>query len=144
MLANLKPEGETDLAGCLNQIAAMLKHRSLIMLFSDLLVEPEPMLNALYRLRHGGHDIIVFHVLDEAEVRFPFTGMCELEDPETGQKLKVDANGFRSDYVKQVEEFRGNIEAACQSNKIDYVALDTSMQFDKALMEYLVQRRARF
>ena len=71
-------------------------------------------------------------------------GLCEMEDPETGQKLKVDAQGFRSDYVKQVESFRETIQTACQKTNVDYVPLDTSMQFDKALLEYLVSRRSRF
>ena len=144
LLANLKPEGETDLAASIEQIAAMLKHRSLIMIFSDLLVNVEPLMNALFRLRHGGHDVILFHVLDEAEVEFPFTGLCEFEDPETGQKEKVDAQGIRYDYQKQVKEFRDTIRTGCQNTNIDYVALDTSMQFDKALLEYLISRRSRF
>ena len=83
LLANLKPEGETDIAQSIVQVAAMLRHASLVMIFSDLLTEPAPVLEALYRLRHGGHDVILFHVLDEAEVRFPFRGMVELEDPES-------------------------------------------------------------
>ena len=143
-LAQLRPEGETDLAGCIEQIAAMLKHRSLIMIFSDLLVDVDPMLNSLFRLRHGGHDVILFHILDEAEVHFPFTGLCEMEDPESGQKIKLDAQGFRSDYLEEVERFRDSIREGCQKSNIDYVALDTSMQFDKALMEYLLNRRSRF
>ena len=71
LLANLKPAGETDIAHSLVQVAAMLRHASLVMIFSDLLAEPEPVLESLYRLRHGGHDVILFHVLDEAEVQFP-------------------------------------------------------------------------
>ena len=71
LLANLKPAGETDIAHSLVQVAAMLRHASLVMIFSDLLAEPGPVLQALYRLRHGGHDVILFHVLDEAEVHFP-------------------------------------------------------------------------
>src|SRR5688500_16216836 len=83
LLANLKPAGKTEIAKSLVQIASMLKHRSLVMLFSDLLAEPEPIFHALRRLRHGGHDVILFHVLDEAEVHFPFEGLVELEEPET-------------------------------------------------------------
>ncbi|MGO8690537.1 MAG: DUF58 domain-containing protein, partial [Thermoguttaceae bacterium] len=82
LLANLKPDGETDIAQSIVQVAAMLRHASLVMIFSDLLGEPTPILEALYRLRHGGHDVILFHVLDEAEVNFPFDGMVELEEPE--------------------------------------------------------------
>ncbi len=71
LLAKLKPTGKTDVARSLTQIAAMLRHRSLVMLFSDLLAEPEAVLRALGRLRHRGHDVILFHILDEAEVTFP-------------------------------------------------------------------------
>jgi uncharacterized protein (DUF58 family) len=71
LLANLKPAGETNIANSLVQVAAMLRHASLLMIFSDLLAEPGPILESLYRLRHGGHDVILFHVLDEAEVHFP-------------------------------------------------------------------------
>src|SRR5205085_1933461 len=74
-LANLRPTGSTDVAGCLLQLAAMVRTRSLILVFSDLLTDPEPVLRSLHALRHRGHEIIVFHVLDEAEVLFPFEGL---------------------------------------------------------------------
>ncbi|HUT90864.1 MAG TPA: DUF58 domain-containing protein [Thermoguttaceae bacterium] len=143
LLANLKPEGKTDVAASLAQIAAMLRHASLVMVFSDLLAEPEPILQSLRRLRHGGHDVILFHVLDEAEVRFPFDGMVELEEPETRQRLQLDAADFRRDYLAELESFRATYRRECSRTRIDYVEIDTSMQFDKALTEYLVSRRAR-
>ena len=95
LLANLKPEGKTDVANSLVQIAAMLRHASLVMVFSDLLADPEPIVQALRRLRHGGHDVILFHILDEAEAQFPFHGMVELEEPESGEHLHLDAANFR-------------------------------------------------
>lgn len=73
-LSRLKPTGPTDVARSLDQIAAMLRHRSLVMLFSDLLAEPEPVIRSLRRLRHGGHDVILFHVMDEAKFIFPLAG----------------------------------------------------------------------
>ncbi len=144
LLANLKPTGKTDIARSLNQITAMLKHRSLVMLFSDLFAEPEGVLQSLRRLRHGGHDVILFHILDEAEVRFPFAGMVEFEDPETADKVSVDASHFQQDYLAEVHKFCDHYRRQCFQSGIDYVGLDTSMQFDKALTEYLVSRRARF
>ena len=139
-LANATPNGRTDVAHSLTQIAALLRHASLVMIFSDLLVDPQPVLQALHRLRHRGHDVILFHVLDEAEVRFPFQGMVELEDPETTDRLTLDADGYRADYVAAVEEFRETYRRECFQAGVDYVALDTGMQFDKALTEYLVMR----
>lgn len=143
LLARLKPTGKTDIAKSLGQIAAMLKHRSLVMIFSDLLADPEPVMQSLHRLRHGGHDVILFHILDEAEVKFPFDGMLELEEPETEERLQVDADHFRGDYLAEVEAFCKRYRKDCFQSGIDYVGLDTSMQFDKALMEYLLSRRAR-
>src|SRR6516165_9947120 len=82
VLANLKPAGKTDVAGCLHQLAAMIRSKSLVMVFSDLLTEPEPVMQSLHHLRHRGNEIILFHVLDEAEVHFPFEGVVEFEDVE--------------------------------------------------------------
>lgn len=144
LLSKLQPAGHTEIAKSLIQIAAMLKHRSLVMLFSDLLADPDPIFKALHRLRHGGHDVILFHVLDEAEVKFPFDGVVELEEPESHDKLQVDAGGFRADYLSEIEKFRERYRRECFQSGIDYVALDTSMPFDKALVEYLVNRRTRF
>jgi uncharacterized protein (DUF58 family) len=143
LLTKLQPQGKTDVAKSLQQVAAMLRHRSLVMIFSDLLVDPEPVLQSLHRLRHGGHDVILFHILDEAEVSFPFSGVVELEEPESDEKLQVDANSFRRDYLAELEAFRERYRRDCFQSGIDYVPLNTSMQFDRALVEYLSSRRAR-
>ena len=144
VLATVKPSGKTDIAKSLGQVAAMLRHRSLVMVFSDLLADPQPIRESLLRLRHRGHDVILFHVLDEAEVKFPFDGVVEFTEPESQDKLVVDADAARRDYVASVEAFRDEYRMLCQQAGIDYVPLDTSMQFDRALMGYLISRRNRF
>jgi uncharacterized protein (DUF58 family) len=121
----------------------MFRHKSLVMIFSDLLAEPGPAFQALRRLRHRGHDVILFHILDEAEVNFPYDGMIEFEDPETQEKVVVDATSYKSDYKTEIEAFRELYRRECFQTGVDYVPLDTSMQFDKALLEYLLNRRAR-
>jgi uncharacterized protein (DUF58 family) len=143
-LSKLKPEGQTNLAQCLGQIGALLSHRSLVMLFTDCLGELEPLLKSLSRLRHAGHDVILFHILDEAEVTFPFHGVVELEEPESGEMIQVDADDYRHEYLAEVEGYRDELRRESAQLGVDYVALDTSMQFDKALMEYLLSRRSRF
>ena len=121
----------------------VVQARSLVMLFSDLLAEPQPVYKALRRLRHRGHDVILFHVLDEAEARFPFDGMIEFEEPETRDKLQIDASGFRNEYLAEVQRFCEEYRRECMQTGVDYVGLNTSMPFDRALMEYLASRRAR-
>jgi len=141
VLANLTPHDKTNVAQSIIQLAAMLKHSSLVMIFSDLLVEPEPVIAAMRRLRHGGHDVILFHILDQAEVSFPFEGLVELRDPETQETIEVDADAYRADYVDEINRFRSQYEKECRQSGIDYVPLDTGMPFDRALTEYLINRR---
>ena len=144
LLSKARPSGQTDVAGNLRRIAAMIRHRSLFMLFSDLLCDPEPVIDALRMLRHRGHDVIVFHVLDEAEVNFPFDSLSDFEDPESGERLIVDAVGIRGDYLEAIRGLRERYKKDCLRMGADYVALDTSLPFDRALVEYLSQRQARF
>jgi len=144
LLSKARPAGQTDVAGNLRRIAAMIRHRSLFMLFSDLLCDPDPVIDALRMLRHRGHDVIVFHVLDEAEVNFPFNSLSDFEDPESGERLIVDAVGIRGDYLEAMQGMRDRYKKDCLRMGADYVALDTSLPFDRALVEYLSQRQARF
>jgi uncharacterized protein (DUF58 family) len=144
VLSNLKPAGRTDIPYCLQQLAALMRGKSLVMLFSDLLTDPEPLVRSLHLLRHRGHEVILFHILDEAEVKFPFEGVVEFEDPEDGEKLTLDARGMREDYQQSIEEFRQLYRTECAKANIDYVTMDTSVSFDKALLEYLIQRQRRF
>ena len=145
LLAKSKPRGETGLAPNLRRIGAMIRHRGLLMIFSDLLTDADEVIASLRMLRFAGHDIILFHVLDEAEVTFPFDGMVDLEDPETGQVAhNIDAAGMRADYQESVEALRSTYRDECRSLGVDYVPLDTSVNFDRALLEYLSQRKARF
>ena len=142
--ARLKPAGTADIGASLVQTAAMLRHQSLIMLFSDLLADPESILAGLARMRHRGHDVILFHVLDDSEVNFPFSGPIEFVDPETGEQVSVDATGHREDYLQQLAEYRETLKRGCSRLRMDYVPLDTGMAFDRALTEYLISRRTRF
>ena len=113
LLAKLRPSGETEIARSLHQVAGMIRHKSLIMLFSDLLGDFDPIIKALHRLRFAGHDVIVFHILDEAEALFPFEGMLELEDNETNETLLVDAEGIKADYLEEVASFQAAYRKEC-------------------------------
>jgi len=144
VLANLKPAGRTDVAHCLHQLASSIHGKSLVMLFSDLLTDPVPVLQSLHHLRHRGNEVILFHILDEAEVRFPFDGTIEFEDVEEQGRLTLDARGMRGDYLQAVGEFQEFYRQECAKAKMDYVPMDTSVSFDRALMQYLLQRRKRF
>jgi uncharacterized protein (DUF58 family) len=151
VLANLKPTGATDIAGSLFQLASMIKGKSLVMVFSDLLpttddwkAEADAMIRSLYRLRYAGHEIIVFHILDVLEAKFPLAGLVDFQDVESDAHKEIDAQGIRDDYVKFVDDFRAFYKRECASANVDYVPMDTSVGFDKALLDYLILRQRRF
>lgn len=144
VLQQCQPTGGSQIAACLRQAASMIRHRSLLMLMSDLLADPDEILDALRAVRFRGHDVILFHILDEAEATFPFSGAVDLLEPEQGENEIVDAASVRADYLQALAELRERYRTTCLSMGADYVPLDTSMPFDKALVEYLSQRQARF
>jgi hypothetical protein len=144
VLANLKPSGDTDVAAGLHQLAAMIRSKSLLMVFSDLLTDPEPLMHSLHHLRHRGNDVILFHILDEAEVHFPFDGVIEFRDMEDDRKMTLDARHMRPDYLAALGAYQTYFREECAKARIDYVPMDTSVNFDRALMEYLIQRQRRF
>ena len=144
VLQQCKPSGSSLIAENLRRAASMIRHRSLMMIMSDLLDDPDEILQAVRALRFRGHDVILFHILDEAEVTFPFTGSVDLLEPESDDNEIVDASSVRADYLQALDDLRTQYRTTCQSIGADYVPLDTSMPFDTALVEYLSQRQARF
>ena len=118
-LSRLQPDRQHRFAGLHFPGRRHAEAHALVMLFSDLLPSgegqgPEEVISALARLRHGGNDVIVFHVMDEAEVNFPYEGPVQFEDSESGETVTVDATGFRDDYLRQLEEFRERYRARLQ------------------------------
>lgn len=145
VLAGLKPTGTTDLAASLHQLASMIRTKSLVILFTDLLrSDPIKVMHSLHHLRHRGNEVILFHVLDEAEVKFPFKDLIIFEEPESMLKETYDADSIRSEYIAELNRFREQYKSDCFKANIDYVPVDTSMGFDKALTEYLINRQRRF
>jgi len=142
-LAAASPGGKTGLARGIHEVLQRIPHRGLIVLFSDLLTDSEATAEALHHVRFRGHDLIVMHILDSAELRFPFEGSLRLEDPESGETLVTDALGARDKYLDAVAQWRRQLQDRISAIRGDYVPLDTSMPFDKALVEFLLQRSRR-
>jgi hypothetical protein len=134
------PGGETDLAGPMHDLAEGLKRRGLILLISDLLAEPDSVLSALQHFRFQGHDIIVFHVMDDAELTFPFETMTEFTDLETRDKALVSPEGIRGQYLGELRRFLSAYERGCADVRADYRLFNTRQPLELALSEYLFRR----
>lgn len=142
-LAGVVPRGPTGLATAIGAALAKIPHRGLVIVLSDLLTETAAVLEALHHVRFRGHDLIVLHILDAAETRFPFDGPVQLEDPESGATLRVSAPAARESYQRALAAWRAELQSEIRSVRGDYVMLDTAQRFDKALVEFLIQRSRR-
>ncbi len=136
------PQGETNISDTLHKVAEMTTRRSMIIIISDLYDEPDELVKALQHLRHNRQEVLLFHILDRAELTLPFAGMIEFKDMESKRKLLVNPHLLRDDYLEQLNSAVKTLVKTCSDSDIDYRLLDTSVPFDIALAEYL-NKRAR-
>jgi uncharacterized protein (DUF58 family) len=139
-LEGVTPGGETHIAETLHKLANRFKRRGLIVLMSDLCDEPEGVLRALNHFRHRRHEVIVFHVLDKAEIDFPFRETIAFHDLETNERIQIDPAYVRDEYVAQMETFIADYRRACAEAQIDYILTDTGVPYDFMLSKYLAKR----
>ena len=139
-LDHLEPGGETNVAGPLHDLAESLKRTGLIILISDLLDDPQKVLSALQHFRFKGHDIIVFQIMDDAELTFPFDTMTEFTDLETSEKLLIAPEGIKPVYMAELKRFLSSYEKGCADLKADYKLFDTRTPLELGLSEYLHRR----
>jgi len=143
-LARAGGEGPTSLAPGLHAVARRVKRRSLMLLISDLVDEPESVLEALRHLAFRGHDVVVFQILDAAERDLVAAGPVILEDPETGACVATDADHIRAPYARRVEAFVDRYRRGVRELGGDFVDMTTSTPFDRALCRFLADRKRRF
>ena len=116
------------------------KRRGLMVVISDLLDDVEAIKSALQRFRFQGHDIIVFHVMDDAELTFPFSTMTQFDDLETGGSALVSPESMRTTYMTELRQFLTAMEKGCADVKADYKLFNTKTPLEVALSEYLYRR----
>jgi uncharacterized protein (DUF58 family) len=142
-LDRLEAGGRGELARPLLKVAEASRRRGIFVLISDLYEDPDAALRAVRHLAHGGGDVIVFHLLDPAEVHFPDDAAASYEDLETGERMPVVPDYVREQYRALVAEHIGALERRFGENRIDSMLIETSTPLDQALFHYLV-RRQRF
>lgn len=140
-LSTAESGGSTAAAGALRRLALRLQRRGLVVLFSDLLVDPEPTREALHFLRHRGHEVLVFHILDPGERELPPTGDARFFDPESGEELDVSVGRLRTEYRTAVRDALEEWERTLRPHGIDYVVVDTDRPLALAFRKYLRRRQ---
>ncbi len=132
--------GAGSLESPLLSLTEALHRRSILVLLSDLYEEPDVVMRAVARLRARGHDVIVFHLLDPAEVAFPFEEAAPFEDLETGERIPVVPETLRDEYRTQMRAHLTAIADRMARNQVDYDLFETSRPLDYALFAYLSRR----
>jgi uncharacterized protein (DUF58 family) len=134
------PSDKTDMYAVMREIAETVPRRGMIMLISDLLGDIEGTIKGLKLLRQRGHDVLVFHVLDDDELDFEFNGAMRFDGLESDDSLNCNPRALREGYLTALNEFLTNIRRQCASNAVDYALIRTSDPLDAALAKYLSRR----
>jgi uncharacterized protein (DUF58 family) len=139
-LDRARAEKPGRILGPLGTIAEHFKRRSIVALISDLYENPDDLIEALRPYSFLGNDLIVFHVLDPAEIEFPYREASRFMDVESGEEIPVIPASFADEYRKQVQAHIAALSARFSESRIDYVLLNTSKPLDDALFSYLGNR----
>ncbi|MDP2956600.1 MAG: DUF58 domain-containing protein [Longimicrobiales bacterium] len=139
-LRTLEAQGGTAADHALRDVAVRLRRRGLVILISDLLVSPESTRTALKFLRHHGHEVLVFHLMDPGERELPAAAEARFFDPETQEELLVSVADIRSEYREAVSTALSEWERSLKPQGIDYQVVDTDQPLSLALRAYLRKR----
>ncbi len=144
ILERMVPDGITDLSTMLGQLAARLKRRSLVILVSDLLDNPEQVLAGLGQLAHRGHEVIVFQVLDPRELTFDLGlagyGVTVIRDMETGEEFEAEPQLIRDLVRGEIGRFCERLDAGARAHGLHLVRCRTSDPVEQVLTRYLNSR----
>jgi uncharacterized protein (DUF58 family) len=137
MLDRLQPQQPGSLKGPLHKMAEHFGRRGMLVVISDFYEEPDAILEAISPLRFRGNEVIVFHILDQAEIEFNFEDASSFEDLESGEQIPIVPEGLRAEYREMIRAHIAAIAERCSASRIDYRMFNTSAPLDHALFAYL-------
>ncbi len=140
ILESARPAGRTDVKILFHQLAEELRRRSLAVLISDLLADTDDVVSGLEHICYAGHELIIFHVMDDDEWNFPFVENVLFEGLEDEVRLLADPQSLRESYLRAVQRYCSRVRALCLKHRADYVAVNTSDRIDVVLSGYLSRR----
>ncbi|HIF86917.1 MAG TPA: DUF58 domain-containing protein [Gammaproteobacteria bacterium] len=143
-LSRVQAGQKTDVVKPLTDLASSLKKKSMVILISDMLDDEERIINTLTNLRAMGNDIITFHIMDDAELNFPFNEASEFIDMENSESYITSPAAIRKAYLKNINEFLAYCKKQCQTSGIDYCLMNTREPLDQALSSYITKRSKSF
>jgi uncharacterized protein (DUF58 family) len=143
VLDRIKPGRPGRLREPLHKLAEHFGRRGVLVVISDFYEDPETVVDAVTPLRFRGNDLIVFHVLDPAELDFGFSNASAFEDLESGDQIPVVPEAMRKEYVSLVRAHVDALQQRFSEVRVDYTLLDTSKPLDHALFRFLTGREKK-
>ena len=137
------PARKTAIGAIFHGLAERFKKRGVVVVISDLFDNVPAMIAGLKHFRHRRHEVIVFHVLDPAELDFPFQRTTLFKGLEALPEVLADPLTVRKAYLREFGRFLHEVRQGCRERQIDYVQLRTDQPLDVALSAYLASRMTR-
>lgn len=138
-----EPRNKTSPGAVLREMADTFPKRGVMVVISDLLTDPEEFLRGLRMVQQRGHDILVFQVLDDDELDFPFTGPTRFDGLESLDYLNCNPRALREGYLAELQRFLDELRRGCARQGVDYLLLRVSQPLDAALSAFLSRRLSR-
>jgi uncharacterized protein (DUF58 family) len=134
--------GDTDVGAMLHELAERIKRRGLVILISDLIDDGARIANGLQHFRHNLHEVVVFHVLDDAELTLPYDRLTRFKDMEGTGRVVANPKSLRTRYLARMSALIDGLKAACFERNVSYNLANTKEPYDLFLAAYL-EKRAR-
>lgn len=142
-LAEIKAEGETGLAESLHKAAEGIDQRALVVVISDLYIEPDILNSCFQHLRFRKHDVVTFHLLDQSEVDFDFDRPTRFVDMEGGVPIMADPSLVSKQYQQAITGYLADLETVMLDAAIDYHRVNLRDPVDEILARFLVGRKPK-
>ena len=142
LLEDVQPGGDTNVGRILHEVAERIRQRGLVIVISDLIDDEAAIANGLQHLCHKHHNVLVFHVLDPAELTFPYDQLTRFEDIEGEGSVIANPKSLRSEYLARMKIFLERIRDECFSRRISYNLTNTEQPYD-AMLAACLDKRSR-
>lgn len=139
-LEQTTPDDGTDVSDPFLALAAQIRSRGMICLFSDLFMDPQDLGKALNQFRLRRHEVIVFHVMHHDELAFPFEENTLFKGMESDAQLHTEPRALKKSYLEAVDRYMARVKKVCATAGIDHVLIDTSQSLGGVLSSYLAFR----
>ena len=133
-------QSDTDVGTVLHEVAERVRRRGLVIVISDLIDDEAKIANGLQHFRHDNHEVIVFHVMDDAELTFPYDRLTRFKDMEGAGRVVANPKSLRNRYLARINTFIDNLQTACYERNISYNLANTKEPYDRFLAAYLEKR----